>query len=135
MPAKCFVGNATARYEARIMHLEDEGPVWEWEPACARHAEELAENGHDVRPADSITIQSPPSWADAGANVDGITIPAHAIRERPALGTSEAIAYYLCDDPDGPELTQQAAADLLGKARGTIKTQLGQARDKLDKEA
>lgn len=99
----------------------------------------------DLRPFNSYGAglgEHEPIFLDPGlklvplfpAQFHNALIPCHVLRNRHGaddMSPMQAIAFYLCDDPDGPELTQQAAADLLGKARGTIKTQLGEARDKL----
>lgn len=61
-------------------------------------------------------------------------IPTHVLRDRydaPSMSPMQAIAYYLCDDPAGPELTQQAAGDALGMSRGQVYTHLSRARRKL----
>lgn len=59
-------------------------------------------------------------------------IPADIIRERGDLSLQQAIVHYLCDDPDGPELTQEAAAEAIGTTRDQLWIQLRRARDKLD---
>jgi hypothetical protein len=61
-----------------------------------------------------------------------IEIPTRILRERGDLSVQQAIVHYLTDDPDGPELTQQAAADAIGTTRDQLWTQLRRAREKLE---
>lgn len=134
MPERCFIGDATARYEVRRMRLEDGGPVWEWEPACAHHAEQLADEGHDVRVADHVAVQNPPAWANQGARLDGQTVPTHVLRDRYDAGLSpmQAISYYLSEDPDGPELSRTDTADAIGSQPNQVTRHVSRALEKLE---
>lgn len=60
------------------------------------------------------------------------TIPLHVLEDRDELGLTinEAIAYWLCDDPDGPQVTQQAAAETLSTSQGSVWNLLDNARRK-----
>lgn len=60
-----------------------------------------------------------------------LQIPLQIFRNRNSQSHGEAIAYYLCDDPDGPNLSQHEAADKLGTTRDQLWTQLRRAREKL----
>lgn len=57
-------------------------------------------------------------------------IPPHVLEDRGPLSRSEAIAVYLCEDPDGPELPQVAAADIMRVDPRNVQTFLTRARDK-----
>lgn len=64
--------------------------------ARVHETEDLAGNA----PASDIQLAHP----------DDVTIPARVLRARGSLSPSEAIAVYLCEDPDGPRLSQADAS-------------------------
>jgi hypothetical protein len=133
MAEKCFVGNGTARYEVRDHTLDEDGVSYEWRPACAYHAEQLAENGHRVRVADDVALEHPPAWAE-GARLEDVEIPARVLDHRYGadLSPMQAVCYYLCDAADGPELSQYEVADAVGSTRDQVYTQVRRARDKIE---
>ncbi len=128
MAKKCTVTGGTARYEVLEFDIED--LEYRWEPRVARFAQKAAEAGKQVRPCDPLTEASPPAWVTDPAPSD--VIPLSKLADRGDLSYGEAIVHYLCDDPDGPQMTTRAAGAALGRTRGTIKTQLDRARAKLD---
>jgi DNA-binding CsgD family transcriptional regulator len=132
MPQKCFVANGTARYEVHDYSLDEDGLSYEWRPVCAHHGEYLAENGYQVRVADDVAIQNPPAWAE-GARLGSVEIPAPVLDHRydADLSPMQAVCYHLCDADDGPNLTQQRAADAIGTSRDQLYTHIRRARDKL----
>lgn len=60
-------------------------------------------------------------------------LPTSVLRDRGPLSVQQAVIHWLCDDPDGPELTQEDAATAVGTTRDQLWTQLRRAREKLDK--
>lgn len=61
---------------------------------------------------------------------DAISIPVSILRDRGNLSTMQALSLYLCEDTDGPNLTQADAARVLGlgESRQQIGTHLTRAR-------
>lgn len=114
-------------YTLRLWHDEGEwhvepdetrdgGGNWdeEWAPADDEQAHQVIVE--DLRRREQLNSQ----------------IPVTVTMLRGDLSVSEAIVYWLCDDEDGPELTQQEAAEKMGASgRDEVWTQLRRARDKL----
>lgn len=60
-----------------------------------------------------------------------LSIPIRVLRDRAPLSIHQALALYLCDDPNGPHLTHAEAAAALGiKDRREIATHLARARER-----
>lgn len=56
-------------------------------------------------------------------------IPIRVIQNRGPLSIHQALCVYLCDDPDGPMVSQAEAANLLGlSTRSQVSTHLQRAR-------
>lgn len=59
------------------------------------------------------------------------TVPLRVLQDRHPLTITEALCFYLCDDPGGPRLTNKQAAQCLGFAdRGQVATHRNRARAK-----
>lgn len=60
------------------------------------------------------------------------SIPLRILRERGPLSIHQALARYLCEDPEGPQMTHAEAAQALSlRARQEIATHLARARERL----
>jgi hypothetical protein len=62
-----------------------------------------------------------------------IEIPARILADRGALSIHQALCAYLCDDPEGPQLSHAQAARAIGlAARQEVATHLKRAREEAD---
>lgn len=62
------------------------------------------------------------------------SIPTEIFRTRGDLSPMEAIVRWLVLDEDGPRLTYQVAADLLGVHKGAVSTHVQRVREKTGKK-
>lgn len=75
---------------------------------------------------------------EGGPNVLGMPwdgdVPVRVLRERGKMSAMQAVLYYLCEDPEGPGLSQAEAGRAVSVDRRNVWHRLQSAREALAKE-